>query len=186
MDIISTFNPPRFITIAKQDFWIRGLTLGDFALVIAWLDDILPGHADRTLPPRFLGKEAQAALETPFGRCVLAWAAMRHSGLTWNQCQSLALNAQPEQWSRLLTILFRRRKNIRQSLEAEDLGEGWWGPMVAGFCTELSYRPQDLESLSLDQLDCLVKRGLEDEKPGILTVEEVQAMWEAAKKSNGR
>jgi hypothetical protein len=185
MDLISTFNPPRFLVISDQEFWIRGLTIGDFALIIAWLDDTLPGYDERNLPPQFLSDEAQAVLGTPLGRCVLAYAGLRHYGVTWSQCKSLTLEATSDEWSRLLKIFFRRRRNLQQSGEAEDLGEGWWGPMVSSFCMELGYRPEDLESLTLDQLDCLTKHGLEDEKPGILTIEEVQAMWEKARANNG-
>ena len=185
MDLISTFNPPRLFVFREQDFWLRGLTIGDFALVIAWLDDVLPGHVERHLPPRFLSDEAQKALETPLGRCVIAYGGLRTTGVTWEKCQEIAVMASPEEWSRLMSILFRRRKNLKPSSEAEDLGEGWWGPMVERFCTELGYRPCDIEGLTLDQLDCLGKNGLEDEKPGILTIEEVQDMWEKARINHG-
>jgi hypothetical protein len=185
MDLISTFNPPRFLLLSDQDFWVRGLTIGDFALIIAWLDDVLPGYNERNLPPRFLSDEAQTALDTPLGRCVLVYAGLRHSGITWKQCQSLALEATPAEWSRLLGIYFRRRRNLQPSGESEDLGEGWWGPMVAGYCMELGYKPEDLAGLTLDQIDCLGKEGLEKEKPGILTIEEVQAMWEKAQANHG-
>lgn len=180
MDIVSVFNPPRFLLLAEQEFWIKGLTIGDFALIIAWLDDVLPGYAERTLPPRFLSDEAQSMMETTLGRCVLAYAGLRHSGVTWNRCQSLALEASPAEWSRLMAIFFRRRRNLQQSGEAEDLGEGWWGPMVSRFCVDLGYRPEDISGLTLDQIDCLGKSGLEDEKPGVLTIEQVQKMWEEA------
>lgn len=184
MDLVSTFNPPRFILIAGKDLWVRGLTIGDFSLVIAWLDDILPGYSTRDLPPRFLSDESQEALETPLGRCVLAWAGLRHSGITWRRCQELVLGAAPEEWSRLLTIFFRRRRNLQLLGDSEDLGEGWWGPIVERFCSDIGYRPEDLGLLTLDQLDCLGKKGLENEKPGILTIEEVQEMWEKAR-ANG-
>ena len=184
MDIVSVFNPPRFLVIADQDLWVRGLTLGDFALIIAWLDDVLPGHSDRALPPRFLSDEAQESLNSPLGRCVLCYAGMRHSGVSWERCQELAIRAEPAEWSRLLTILFRRRRGIEPSGDSEDLGEGWWGPLVTGFCTELGYRPEDLANFTLDQLDCLGRDGLKDEKPGVLTIDEVQKMWEEARLRN--
>lgn len=185
MDIISTFNPPRFLLIGDQDFWVRGLTIGDFALIIAWLDDVLPGYDERSLPPKFLSDEAQAMLDTSLGRCVIAYAGLRHSEVTWKRCQELVIESTSAEWSRLLTILFRRRRNLQSSGESEDLGEGWWGPVVASYCTEIGYRPEDLAGLTLDQLDCLSKKGLEDEKPGVLTIEEVQAMWEKARPSGG-
>ena len=184
MDLVSTFNPPRFLLLAEQDFWVRGLTIGDFALVIAWLDDVLPGYEERKLPPRFLSDEAQAMLDTPLGRCVLAYAGLRHAGVTWNRCQTLSLEATPAEWSRLMRIFFRRRRNLKQSGEAEDLGEGWWGPMAAGYCMELGYRPEDLAGFTLDQLDCLGKKGLDDEKPGVLTIDEVQKMWMEAREKH--
>lgn len=180
MDLISTFNPPRFLLIAKQEFWVRGLTIGDFALVIAWLDDVLPGYHERSLPPRFLSDEAQAALDTPLGRCVLTYAGLRHSNVTWDRCQSIALESTPSEWSRLLTIFFRRRKNLKHSGDAEDLGESWWGPTVERFCSELGCQLEDFANFTLDQMDCLGRQGLEDEKPGILTLDEVQKMWEEA------
>ena len=185
MDIISTFNPVRFLLLADQEFWVQGLTIGDLAFIISWLDDVLPGHAARDLPPSFLGDESQAMLDTPLGRCVLAYAGLRHSGVTWDRCQSLVLAAQPAEWSRLLAIFYRRRRNIKRSEDSEDLGESWWGPMVERFCMELGYRPTDIEGMTLDQLDCLVNKGLDAERPGTLTVDEVQAMWEAARSNNG-
>jgi hypothetical protein len=181
MDLISCFNPPRFLVVDGQDLWVRGFTIGDFALIIAWLDDVLPGHEERNLPPRFLSDEAQTALDTPLGRCVLAYAGLRHAGVTWERCQSLVLGSTPGEWSRLLGIFFRRRRNLQQTGEAEDLGEGWWGPMVERFCAELGYQPEDIAGMTLDQVDCLGRQGLENEKPGILTIEEVQKMWEEAR-----
>lgn len=184
MDIVSVFNPPRFLVIADQELWIRGLTIGDFALVIAWLDDVIPGYSGRVLPPKFLSDEAQTALDSPLGRCVLCYAGLRHSGVTWDRCQDITIRAEPAEWERLLTILFRRRRGIEPSGESEDLGNGWWGPMVAGFCRELHCRPEDLADFTLDQLDCLGRDGLRDERPGILTIEEVQKMWEESRLRN--
>lgn len=190
MDIISTFNPPRLVVLNGRDFWLRGLTIEDFALIVAWLDDILPGYEERILPPRFLSDDAQAKMETPLGWCILAWAGMRHqTGMSWDHVSSLILNTfkpdyppGPSERSRLISVLFRRRKTLDLSLaDSNDLGEAWWGPMVESLCTNLGFTIHEVAAMTLDQIDCLGRKGIEEERPGILSVDQVQAMWEAAR-----
>ena len=197
MDIISTFNPPRLIGLGGKDVWARTLTVGDFAVIIAWLDDALPGREERIMPPKFLSDEAQAMLNTPLGWCVFAGAGLRHSGLTWDQVSKLILVTLTEGYpdgalerARLASVLFRRRKTIVPSGSSEDLGEAWWGPMVESMCSGLQVGIDEVASMTLDQVDCLGGKGLPNENPGYveeqeISIEEMQARWEAAQAGNG-
>ena len=193
MDLISTFNPPRLVFLAGQDVWVRGFEIGDLALVIAWLDDYLPGKDDRIMPPRFLSDEAQQAIETPLGWCVLGWAGLRHFGLSWQRTSRLMLAADAADRSRLVSVFLRRRKTIVSSCDREDLGEGWWGPMVEKLCSGLQITIEEVARMTLDQIECLGNQGLENERPASIShgagqeisVDDVQAMWEAARQEIG-
>jgi len=197
MDIISTFNPPRLVSFGGQDIWARTLTVGDFALILAWLDDALPGHEERAMPPRFLSDEAQAMLNTPLGWCIFAWAGLRHSGLTWDQvCRLILITLRddyadgPLERARLASVFFRRRKTIQPSGNTEDLGEAWWGPMVESMCSGLQVDIEAVAGMTLDQIDCLGGKGLPNERPGgvieeEISIDEMQARWEAARAGNG-
>src|SRR5271166_4648603 len=183
MDIISCFNPPRLCFLDGKDIWVRGLTIGDFAFVLAWLDDWLPGKEARIIPPRFLSSEAQEAIETPLGRCVLMWSSVRHSGVTWEQCQRLLPLQDSQEWARIVAVLFRRRKTLKASGTGQDIGEAWWGRTVEGLCTMLGITIDQVADLSLDQIACLGRKGLEEENPGVISWEDMQHRWEESKKA---
>ena len=62
MDLVSALGPPRLCRLAGNDLWVKPYTLEDFAVLLAWLDDVLPGKVDRKMPPKLGSEEEWTAL----------------------------------------------------------------------------------------------------------------------------
>lgn len=178
MDIVSSFRPLRLIELGGERYWIRPLDLEGLSMILAWLDDVLPGQAERQLPPKISDEASQAALNSLEGWRMLCWVALRHSGLSPDAVDRKSVMASGEQQSRVLTVLFSRRRTIKLGRTGEDISEGWWGPTLAAMWKNGSKLPHDVGKLSLDQLDALIDEGLPQERPGFLSVGDVQKMWE--------
>lgn len=183
MDILSTLNPPRLVRLSGVEYWCRQLTLEDIAILLAWLDDVLPGQSDRMTPPNMAGDEAQSALNDPHGLCVIAWAGLRHHGLSFLTASNVVMSATNEELARLIAVLFGRRRTMKPSNDGfgKSISEYWWGPLVCGLMEKYHMSLDDVRRLSLDQIDCLSGDGLAQEEPGKLSVSEVHAMWKAAR-----
>lgn len=178
MDIVSAFNPPRMIMLAGRVFWIRALSQEDFAILVAWLDDVLPGKADRTMPPKLNDEASQKALDSAMGWSVQAWAALRHCGIGYDQATELILKASDTEKVRFSTVFFRQRPTYKPSGAGENLSEAWWGPMVARLSESRHFTVPQIAAMTLDQVDMLRGDGLEEERPNQGTVEDWQAQWE--------
>ena len=188
MDIVSTFNPPRMVMLAGETFWIRAISQEDYAILVAWLDDVLPGAADRTMPPKLTDEESQKAINSAMGWTVLAWAALRHVGVSYKTASKLILQASEVEKARFTTVLFHKRPTYQSNGEGSDLGEAWWGPSVAYLSREHSLSVPQIAAMTLDQVDMLIHNGLENESPNKeepISLEEMQRRWEEARAEAG-
>lgn len=180
MDIVSAFNPPRVVELAGERFWVRSFTLEDLAILAAWLDDVLPGWKGRVMPPEFGSDEAAAALESAEGRRLMAWVALRHSGVSWERVGDLLSLASPEEvtWLQLVTARRRRTIKARPTADGKDLFAAWWGPNLAAMAERFHLSPEAAGRLSLDQYAMLCSSGAPDEEPQAIDMNELQARWE--------
>lgn len=179
MDIVSTFNPPRLVQLAGKPYWVRALTLADFACILAWLDDVTPGRADRKMPPEFGSEESQRALESAHGRALLVWLALRDQGVSYAEAADIAIDVSEIEGIYLERVLFGRRRTMKPGPPGEDIGVGWWGPVVASFI-EAGISVDAIAGWTLDQLEmgCMGRDRLNDEDPRSLTLEDVVRMGE--------
>ncbi len=167
MDLPSLLRAPRICWLAGRTYWVRPLTLDDWGTLLGWLDDVVPGREDRKTPPRFASDEAQAAIYSEPGRALLAWLALRDSGIPFDEAGALIEEATELEQSRLITVLFGRRRSLRLVPdEGDDLADTWWGPLASKI---LEVFPgltfEAVGRMSLDQLDCLGSQGVPDENP---------------------
>lgn len=159
MNIVSAFRPPRLVEIGGESFWVKPLCLEDFALLVAWLDDVLPGraerHADRALP-KLSDQASRDALDTDYGRVVVVWTALRHLGVSYADAARRAVAATDGEMTRLFDVLMARVQRAEPpSGGGEDIAEAKWWPAVASLCERYSMTPTDVGRLSMDQLDML-------------------------------
>jgi len=177
MDIVSALAPPRVCRLAGQTLWVRPYTLEDFAVVLAWLDDVTPGKAARKIAPRLTDPSSQEAIETISGRTVTAWTALRHQGLTWGDVIALVSNATDEEWTSFLSVVFSGRRTSTDAGGDSDLADCWIGPSLVSLCTRFpGHSIHDLGRLTLDQYAMLCGDGIEHEDPKRLTDAQVEEM----------
>ncbi len=175
MDPVAAFAPPRIRRLAGSDVWVRPLTLGDYALLLAWLDDVLPGKADRKLAPKLWSDEAQKALDSSPGRCVLAHAVLRHQGHDFNETRRMASDASPLEWAAFLDAVFARRRTMKDSpSDGKDMAETWIGPSLHNLCEKFGgYTLESAARLTLDQYALLANEGAAEEDPSYVAEQEV-------------
>lgn len=178
MDLVSALAPPRLRQLAGEPVWVRPLGLGDFALVLAWLDDVLPGKADRKVPPPLDSPESAAALESGPGRAVLAFATLRHGGVTYERVAALTQEADEVEWTAFLSAVFaQRRTSEGGGGSGRDMADTWFGPNLFNLCERLSgYTLDAAGRLTLDQYTLLAGEGVPDEDPRQLSWDQVEAM----------
>ena len=179
MDIVSALAPPRMCRLAGQTLWVKPYTLEDFAVILAWLDDVTPGKADRKIAPRFNDPACLAAISGPSGKTVAAWAALRHQGYSFNRVSDLVRQASDLEWLSFLSAVHssRRTRKHDEISDDRDLSEVWFGPNLVSLCER--YPGHDLASLgrlTLDQYALLCGEGLPNEDPSVLTWDQVEAM----------
>lgn len=153
--------------LSGEVFWLRAISQEDFAILVAWLDDVLPGKESRELPPKLSDEESQKALDSPMGWSVQAWAALRHVGVTYDKACSLILGASDDEKRRFSTVFYRKRPTYKPSGQGTDIGEAWWGPQVANL-SERGLSVGQIGAMTLDQVDMLFSGGGENEQPGRL------------------
>ncbi len=181
MVLPETLNAPRQCWLAGQVYWIRALDLEGFAILIAWLDDVLPGREERKAPPKYGDDASQAALQDPAGEHLLVWLALRSQGVTWEQAGTLSDQMTAAEKARLGTVLLGRRRTWEPSDGGgTDLGELWTDKGWASLAIELGGLEQ-LGRLSLDQLEFLMSRGDVDVDPAYSpeSLAKMQAEWRA-------
>ena len=179
MDLPSVVGARRLCYVAGRAYWVRPCPLEGWAEIAAWLDDMTPGRAEREYPPRFGDDASQELLRTEAGLALLAWIALRDSGVDYDQSLKLWSRADEDERVRLVSVLFARRRTIRPSEDGSDIGETWCGEGMAELATSLGM--DGLRRLTLDQVEFLLSAGKVDRHadPDTRAVAEVQRMWEA-------
>ncbi len=183
MDLCSALAPPRLCQLDGETYWVKPLTLGDYALILAWLDDVLPGKPERTTPPLLGAEESQTALSSAKGWELLVWLGLRRDGTTWNEAAALAREATDVERIRFHDALFTRRRTKQPRPGGEDLAEAWVGPMMTAMCERFGMTLEGIADLSLDQVECLNSDGEETEDPRRVSHEEL-ARFDALAKMN--
>lgn len=171
MYLPDVFNAPRLCQLGGRTFFCRALSVEGMAVVLAWLDDRIPGRADRAKPPDVSCPEAQALLAKWEGRLLVSWLATREHGLGYDQVVELALpdpadekdveRAEIEQLRIADVVFASRRTKAKASGAGGDIAETWCGEGVAQLATEIGLA--EVGKLSLDQVDWLMHGGKVDE-----------------------
>ncbi len=189
MDLCSALASPRLCQLDGETYWIRPLKLGDYALILAWLDDVLPGKTERTIPPLLCSEESQKALSGPLGWHLLIWLGLRDQGVTWNEAYAIALEVADHERVVFRNAIYARRRTFQPGMTGQDLGAVWAGPIFAGthesegMCQRLGMTLEEIANLTLDQIDCLQALGCPEEDPRRVTHEEL-ARFDALAKLN--
>lgn len=178
MDLVTALNSPRLVRLAGETYWVRSFWLGDYATILAWLDDVIPGRPDRKMPPLLSSAEAGDALDSLHGRGLLTYLALRDQGVGFDRALELAGLAEEVEWARFLQVVHSRRRTRKPVLagSGEDLAESWWGPLLCSLAEACHLTLEDAARLTLDQLEMYASKGCEDEDPRNMTPEEVEAM----------
>jgi hypothetical protein len=192
MDLPTLVNAPRAVYLGDRRYWVRPLTLDGLGTILGWLDDTLPGRDDRKTPPRISDPASQEALQSGPGAALLAWLALRSTepDITEETAAELARGADDVERARLIHVLLGRRRTYTPGAGGTDIAEIWWGPLLCEFPRERSaggllhvYPSLTLEAigrLTLDQLDCLMSGGCDDEDPSLASQEFLQQLHEQA------
>ncbi len=189
MDLCSSLAPPRLCQLDGETYWVRPLMLGDYALILAWLDDVLPGKTERATPPLLGDEKSQEALSSSKGWELLVWLALRADGTTWPEACAIAREATDVERVRFHDAIYSRRRTFKPGPGGEDLGAVWAGPIFAGtheaegMCQRLGMTLDEVARLTLDQIDCLQSCGCPDEDPRRVTHEEL-ARFDALARAN--
>jgi hypothetical protein len=125
------------------------------AIILAWLDDVLPGRAEREMPPAFGDEASQTAINSIPGQVLITWLALRDQGISYEQAAEF--QAELPERIRLLDVLFHRRRTYKPSGEASDVAATWCGKDFASMVTELGI--ERVRALSLDQFEWLCSSG---------------------------
>jgi hypothetical protein len=161
MDLCSTLNAPRIVYLAGKVHFVKAMSLESTSIILAWLDDILPGKADRTFPPELGSDAAQAALNSAHGQVLLTWLALRGEGLSYDQCA--ALDTTELERVRLLQVLFATRRTAEPAPPGgTDVSQTWTGEGMAELAREIGL--EAVGRLSRDQLEFLLSGGTADEQ----------------------
>lgn len=161
MFLSTIFNPPRLCELGGRPFWARALSVADWATIVAWLDDVLPGKPEREFPPEVADPASQRALESRPGRTLLVWLALRHDDVTYEAARELWTAASPEEQYRLLDVLMHRRRTARaDGAGGTDLGHSWFGEGMAELAVEIGV--ETMGRLSFDQLEWIASGGKAD------------------------
>ena len=191
MDLPSTLGVPRICWLSGRVFWVRPMTMGGIATLLQWLDDILPGRAERELPPALGDEASQAAMDGPTGQAILRWLALRDQGVSFAEALALEANTEEDrvkEQARLLEVLFHRRRTWKKSGLGGDISETWCGSGMATLAQEIGFA--ELRSLTLDQFEWLASGGEcdADRSPEAKGFAQAMAIYNAAverQKANG-
>ncbi len=178
MFLPDVFGAPRICYLAGRPFWVKALDAEGLAIMLAWLDDMVPGREERKGPPKFGSPEAQAKLDEPAGQILTAWLALRSCGVSYLEAATLWDQGEDYERSRLIGVLFgRRRTRELEEGDQGDVSETWMTKGMARLAAE--YGLENLGKLTLDQLDWLTSEGECDENPSFSTenLAKMQAEW---------
>lgn len=115
------------------------------------------------------------------GWTVLSWVALRHCGVSYDEAAELILASSDIERARLTTVLFRKRPTYKPQGIGEDIGVAWWGPGISRLFKEYHIPVSVIGDMTMDQVDMIWSDGADRENPSHLTLEQVQAMYEANK-----
>ena len=173
MDLPSTLGAPRHCFIGGNVYWIRPMSMEGLAIVMNWLDDVLPGRSERKMPPKLGDDASQAALSSFPGQAMLAWLALRDSGFSYAQAAEIvphpddgegeASQRKAIEHFRLMEVLMTRRRTRDKEPPpgAEDISETWCAEGMASLASE--YGLTEIGKLTLDQYEWLGTAGKLDE-----------------------
>ncbi len=189
MDLPSTLGAPRHCYIGDNVYWVRPMTVLGMAVVMNWLDDVLPGRADRKMPPRIGDAASQAALCSFPGQVMLTWLALKDHGFSYAQAAELVPNYKRAEEAgievkeklviehfRLMEVFMGRRRTMKKGEGGEDWSESWLDESYARLAGE--YGLEALGNLTLDQYEWLCSSGKADEF-GQFDIEARLAEWRA-------
>jgi hypothetical protein len=156
MDLPSTVNAPRICWLGGKVYWVRALSIESMAILLSWLDDILPGKADRKMPPLLSDEASQAALISPSGQCVAVWLALRDQGVTFEQVQEMTVSE--IEYVCLMNVLYaHRRTRGEPEPGGRDISETWCSKGMAQLAMEIGM--DAVGKLSFDQFEWLMNEG---------------------------
>ena len=172
MDIPTVLGAPRQCVVGGRVLWVRPMTMEGLAIVMSWLDDVLPGRDKRKMPPKVGDEASQAALQSFSGKTLLTWLALRDHGFSFEDaCEPVphpldgegeAANKKAVEHFRLMDVFMsRRRTRMPSEGGGEDVSETWWDKGIAELAT--TYGLAELGKLTLDQVDWLLTGGTADE-----------------------
>lgn len=172
MDFPSTMGAPRICySHGGKRFWmVKPLSLEGHAILLQWLDDVLPGREERKLPPSPSSPEALAALNSPTGKAIMIWLALRDHGLNEEQAAQISDTlTDVDRYIFVQALQTRRRTALPREAETEaeegrGISETWCEKGMAELVRAIGLK--ETMSLSLDQYEWLMQDGqLEMENP---------------------
>jgi hypothetical protein len=172
MDFPSTMGAPRMCySHGGKRFWmVKPLSLEGHAILLQWLDDVLPGREERKIPPSPATPEALKALDSPTGRALMIWLALRDHGLNEEQAAQISDTlTDVDRYVFVRALQTRRRTALPREAETEaeegrDISETWCEKGMAELVRAIGLR--ETMALSLDQYEWLMRYGeLEMENP---------------------
>ncbi len=169
MDMPSVLGAPRHCYIGGEVYWVRPMTMSAMAIVMQWLDDVLPGRADRRMPPKIGDEASQKALGSFPGQVMLTWLALRNHGFSYSQAAGLVPHSPEDDENdsrhiehlRVMDVFFARRRTMTKGEGGEDWSETWFAKSMADMCLE--YGIEQVSNLTLDQFEWLSSGGKADE-----------------------
>ncbi len=184
MDLPCSLGAPRHCYIGDNVYWVKPMTLLGMATVMQWLDDVLPGRAERRMPPKIGDEASQKALQSFPGLCMLASLALSPHGFSYAQAAAIVPHSPDDdddeqkwtQFLRLHEVYMARRRTMRKGEGGEDWSETWLEKGHAQFASE--YGLEALGNLTLDQYEWLCSGGEIDEF-GQFDLAAIQAKWRA-------
>ncbi len=157
MDLPSTLGVPRIVYLGGRVFWVRPITLEAMAIILAWLDDVLPGRAEREALPMFDDEASNAALTSPLGQSILIWLALRDQEISFEDAKGIYAESSDIEHVQFINVFFGRRRTRKKSGIPSDVSETWCDKGFVSLVTELGF--DQVRSLSLDQFEWLGSGG---------------------------
>ncbi len=179
MDLPSTVNAPRICHLDGKVYWVRALSVEAMGIILAWLDDVLPGRDDRIMPPLLSDEASQNAIKSPTGQALMIWLAIRDQGITYDNVTRMRVT--DIEYLRLLQVLYQRRRTIEVTQntdhEVRDVGATWCSEGMVKLAYEIGL--EALVKLSVDQFEWLMARGEVDSDPAYSpeNLAKIQAEW---------
>ncbi len=176
------------VWLAGRIFWVRPISLEAMGILLAWLDDVLPGRADRTCLPEYSDDASQEMLRSPTGQAIVRWLALRDQGISFAEASSLHAENDDDQAieiTRLYQVLFERRRTYEPGPLSSDVSEIWCGPGLVTMAKDLGM--DAVRALTMDQFEWFASGGSCDEQssPEMLGYNRAVELYKAAVEGNG-